>query len=293
VLGRRAGRVARRGVVKAAPLPYKRHRFPVEIISHCVWLQHRFPLSLRDVDEMMTERGVVVSYQTIHQWCRKFGHTYANGPRAPRRCPGDTWHLDEVFIKTAGKTHYLWPAGDQHGDVPDILLTSRRDATAATRFFRNLVKGGEYAPRVLITDNLASYGPARRRLMPRGAASTLEVSEQPGRELSSAHPPPRAGDARVPLSRRGAAVPVRVHRDLPILSASSARAVRPELPPRGRHPLRHPQRDRRSAHRRLTTPATRLHRAMNRPRMITQRTNLTVPSGGLPGLLRPYNRDQP
>jgi putative transposase len=76
-----------------------------------------------------------------------------------------------VFIKIAGKTHYLWPAGDQHGDVPDILLTARRDAAAATRFFRNLVKGGEYAPRVLITDNLASYGPARRRLMPRGARS--------------------------------------------------------------------------------------------------------------------------
>ena len=114
---------------------------------------------------MMAERGVVVSYETTHQGCRKFGHTYANGLRR-RPCPGDKWHLDEVFIKIAGKTHYLWRAVDQHGDVLDTLLTSRREATAATRFFRTLLKGWEYVPRVLITDKLASYGPARRRLMP-------------------------------------------------------------------------------------------------------------------------------
>jgi putative transposase len=145
---------------------YKGHRFPVEIISHCVWLYHRFPLSLRDVEEMMAERGVSVSYDSIHQWCRKFGQIYANGLRRRRPRPGDAWHLDEVFIKIKGKTHYLWRAVDQDGVVLDILVTSRRDATAATRFFRKLLKGLEYVPRVLVTDQLASYPVAHRRLMP-------------------------------------------------------------------------------------------------------------------------------
>jgi putative transposase len=102
--------VDQHGLVDATPSSlYKGHRFPVEIISHCVWLYHRFPLSLRDVQEMMmTDRGVSVSYDTIHQWSRKFGQTYANGLRRRRPRPGDKWHLDEVFIKIAGQTHYLW-----------------------------------------------------------------------------------------------------------------------------------------------------------------------------------------
>jgi putative transposase len=138
----------------------------VEIISHCVWLYYRFPLSLRDVQEMMAERGVIVSYESIHQWCRKFGQSFANGLRRRRPRPGDKWHLDEVFIKINGKAHYLWRAVDQHGTVLDILVTSRRDAKAATRFFRKLLKGLKYLPRVLVTDKLASYGVARRRVMP-------------------------------------------------------------------------------------------------------------------------------
>jgi putative transposase len=152
--------------VDAAPSLYKGHRFPVEIISHCVWLYHRFPLSLRDVEQMMAHRGVSVSYDTIHQWCRKFGQIYANGLRRRRARPGDKWHLDEVFIKINGKTHYLWRAVDQQGTVLDILVTSRRDAKAATRFFRKLLTGLEYVPRVLVTDKLASYGVAHRRLIP-------------------------------------------------------------------------------------------------------------------------------
>jgi putative transposase len=145
---------------------YKGHRFPVQIISHCVWLYHRFPLSLRDVEQMMAQRGVSVSYDTIHQWCRKFGQTYATGLRRRQACPGDKWHLDEVFIKIRGKTHYLWRAVDQRGIVLDILVTSRPDAKAATRFFRKLLTGLQYVPRVLVTDELASYGVAHRRLIP-------------------------------------------------------------------------------------------------------------------------------
>jgi putative transposase len=159
--------VDQHGFVDAMPSSlYKGHRFPVEIISHCVWLYHRFPLSLRDVEEMMAERGVSVSYDTIHQWCRKFGQIYANGLRRRRPRPGDKWHLDEVFIKINGVQRYLWRAVDQDGVVLDILVTSRRDAKAATRFFRKLLKGLEYVPRVLVTDKLASYPVAHRRLMP-------------------------------------------------------------------------------------------------------------------------------
>jgi putative transposase len=172
---------------------YKGHRYPVEIISHCVWLYHRFPLSLREVEEMMLARGVLVTYETIHQWCRKFGQAFANGLRRRRPRPGDKWHLDEMFIKIKGKTHYLWRAVDQDGTVLDILVTSRRDAKAATRFFRKLLKGLEYVPRVLVTDKLASYGVAHRRLI-RGVEhrrskylnNRAENSHQPTRQRERA-----------------------------------------------------------------------------------------------------------
>jgi putative transposase len=144
---------------------YKGFRFPVEVISHCVWLYYRFPLSFREVEEMMLARGVTVSHETIRQWTGKFGQAYANALRRRRARPGDKWHLDEVFITINGKTHYLWRAVDQEGNVLDILVTSRRDAKAATRFFRKLLTGLEYVPRVLVTDKLASYGVARRRLI--------------------------------------------------------------------------------------------------------------------------------
>jgi putative transposase len=145
---------------------YRGFRFPVEIISHCVWLYYRFPLSFRDVEEMMLQRGIVVSHETVRQWCAKFGQTYANALRRRRARPGDTWHLDEVFLTINGKRQYLWRAVDQDGNVLDILVTSRRDAKAATRFFRKLLTGLEYVPRVLVTDKLTSYGVARRRLIP-------------------------------------------------------------------------------------------------------------------------------
>jgi putative transposase len=144
---------------------YKGFRFPVEIISHCVWLYYRFPLSFREVEEMMLRRGVVVSRETVRQWCAKSGQTYANGLRRRQARLGDKWHLDEVFIMINGQRQYLWRAVDQNGNVLDILVTSRRDTRAATRFFRKLLKGLEYVPRVLITDKLASYGAARRQVL--------------------------------------------------------------------------------------------------------------------------------
>ena len=120
---------------------YKGHRFPPEIISHGVGLYFRFALSYRDVEELLAERGVAVTYETVRQWCLKFGQTYANELRRRRPRPGDTWHLDEAFLRINGQTHYLWRAVETHGAVLDILVQSRRDKTAAKQFFRKLLKG--------------------------------------------------------------------------------------------------------------------------------------------------------
>ena len=140
---------------------YARHRFPPEIIAHAVWLYFRFALSYCDVEELRAERGVDLTYETIRRWCRKLGQTYANALRRRRPRPGDKWHLDEVCMRINGVTHYLWRAVDQDGQVLDILVQSRRNKQAAKKFFRRLLTGLRYVPRVLITDKLASYGAAR------------------------------------------------------------------------------------------------------------------------------------
>jgi len=145
---------------------YKGYRYPIEVIGHAVWLYHRFALSLRDVEELMHARGVVVTHETIRSWCAKFGPDYAAQLRRRRPRPGDKWHFDEVFVKINGTTHYLWRAVDQHGNVLDILVQSRRNAVAAKRFFRKLLKGLRYVPRVIVTDKLASYQVAARELLP-------------------------------------------------------------------------------------------------------------------------------
>lgn len=149
-----------------SPPSYKRYRFPVEIISHAVWLYFRFSLSYRDVEELMAARGILLSYETIRQWRQKFGQQYANQLRCQRAQTGDKWHLDEVFLKRNGKLHYLWRAVDQHRNVLDILVQSRRNKGAAKKFFRKLLKGCQYVPRVLITDTLGSYAAAKQELLP-------------------------------------------------------------------------------------------------------------------------------
>jgi putative transposase len=146
--------------------PYKGHRFPQEIIRHAVWLYFRFSLSFRDVEELLAERGVSVTYETVRQWCLKFGQQYANQLRRRRAKPGDKWHLDEVFLKINGKISYLWRAVDQDGIVLDILVQSRRNKAAAKKFFRKVLKGCEYVPRVLITDKLGSYEAAKNEVLP-------------------------------------------------------------------------------------------------------------------------------
>ena len=168
---------------------YKNHRFPIEIISHAVWLYFRFCLSFRDVEEFLFERGIVVTYEAIRKWCRKFGQPYANQLRRRRPRPGDKWHLDEMVLTIKGERHYLWRAVDQDGNVLDILVQRRRDKRAAKKFSRKLLKGLMYAPRVIVTDKLKSYGAAKREILPgvehrqhRYLNNRAENSHQPTRQ---------------------------------------------------------------------------------------------------------------
>jgi putative transposase len=148
------------------PDPHSRHRFPAEIISHAVRLYHVFSLSLRDVELILSERGIVVSYETVRRWCKKFAATLADRLRRRRPRPGDKWYMDEVFIRIQGEQHYLWRAVDQEGVVLDILVQARRDGHAAKRFFKRLLTGLQYEPRVIATDKLRSYGVAQRQMLP-------------------------------------------------------------------------------------------------------------------------------
>ena len=167
---------------------YAGHRFPAEIISHAVWLYFRFPLSLRMVEEMLAARGIIVSHESVRQWALKFGQAFANRIRRRLPCAGDKWHLDEVAIKIAGKKHWVWRAVDQDGIVLDILVQSWRDKRAAKRLLRKLLKKQCRAPRVMITDKLASYGAAKKEIAPgvehrqhKGLNNQAENSHQPTR----------------------------------------------------------------------------------------------------------------
>jgi putative transposase len=142
------------------------HRFPPEIIAYAVWAYHRFPMSLRDVEDLLAAHGVVVSYETIRAWVAKFGLQYAKAIRRDRPKVTDKWHLDEVVLPINGKKYWLWRAVDSKGDVLDILVQSRRNKRAAIRFFRKLFKAFG-VPRVIVTDKLRSYGAALKELAPR------------------------------------------------------------------------------------------------------------------------------
>ncbi|MER7490331.1 IS6 family transposase [Streptomyces sp. NPDC126497] len=172
---------------------YKGHRYPVEVISHCVWLHFRFPLSFREVEELMLERGVVVSHETVRRWCAKFEQSYAGALRRRQPRPGDKWHLDEVFVRINGERKYLWRAVDADGTVLDILVQNRRNTAAARRFFRRLMKKKRRVSRVIVTDKLRSYGAAHREVMPsvehrshKGLNNRAENSHQPTRQRERA-----------------------------------------------------------------------------------------------------------
>ncbi len=167
---------------------YKRHRFPTEIIQYAVWLYHRFNLSHRDIEDLLAERGVEVSYESIHLWCNKFGPKYVKRLKRWHQGFGDTFYIDEVFVKIQGKQQYLWRAVDQDGEVVDVFLQARRDGKAAKRFFKRLLKNHTGELRKIVTDKLRSYGVAHRELIPdtihdttQYANNRAEVSHQPTR----------------------------------------------------------------------------------------------------------------
>ncbi|MBT4522682.1 MAG: IS6 family transposase [Halieaceae bacterium] len=153
---------------------YKRHRFPPDIISYAVWLYHRFNLSHRDIEDILAERGITVSREAIRLWCNKFGAIYTRRLKRKHRGYGDTFYIDEVFVKINGKQHYLWRAVDQDGEVVDVYLQDKRDGAAAKRFFKRLLRSHGEEPRKIVTDKLRSYGVAHRELIPETIHSTQQ-----------------------------------------------------------------------------------------------------------------------
>jgi putative transposase len=167
---------------------YKRHRFPPEIIQHAVWLYYRFNLSHRDIEDLLAARGIVVTYESVRLWCNKFGPRYARRLKRHHQGFGDTFFIDEVFVKINGIQHYLWRAVDQDGEIVDVFLQHRRDGHAAKRFFKRLLKTHRMEPRKIVTDKLRSYGVAHRELIPdtihdtsQYANNRAELSHQPTR----------------------------------------------------------------------------------------------------------------
>jgi transposase-like protein len=146
------------------PISYARHQFSPAIIQHAVWLYLRFTLSYRDVEELLAERGLDVSYETIRRWVEKFGSAYARNLRRLRPRAADTWHLDEMVVSIQGRRMYLWRAVDSEGEVLDMLVQPRRDKAAALRLMRKLLKKQGFAPKMLVTDKLRSYAAARQEL---------------------------------------------------------------------------------------------------------------------------------
>jgi putative transposase len=204
----------------------RRHRFPGEIISHAVWLYFRFPLSYRDVEELLAERGVGVSYETIRRWCRKVGPGFADSLRRRRPRPGDERHLDEHVLKLNGQRRYLWRAVDQQGILLDILVQPRRNQPAAEASPRRLVHGQGDEPRVVSTDKTGRL-PTRRAAHPAtdGAPAT-QGAQRPGGALAPAHPPPRTRARALRVAGARAAVPQ------PLRPALRPRPPPPAPPPR-------------------------------------------------------------
>src|SRR5882672_7919509 len=147
-----------------AEISYRRHRFPTVVIQHAVWLYLRFRLSYRDVEELLAERGLDISYESVRSWVLKFEPMIARRLRQVRPRPSDRWHLDEMVVRIAGKRMYLWRAVDHEGEVLDILLQRRRDKRAAVRLMRKLLRKQRFVPKLLTTDELGSYGSAFRHL---------------------------------------------------------------------------------------------------------------------------------
>ena len=175
-------------------ISYAHHRFPPEIIQHVVWLYFRFPLSFRDVEDLLAERGVDVSYETVRRWALKFGQAYARYLRQARPRPTGRWHLDEVFVSINGKRMYLWRAVDSEGEVLDILVQSRRNKKAALKLMRKLLKKQGFVPDAFVTDKLPSYGAALKDL---GLSKHHDFGGRKNNRAENSHLPVRQRERRM------------------------------------------------------------------------------------------------
>ena len=173
---------------------YRRHRFPAAVIQHAVWLYFRFPLSLRDVEDMLSQRGIDVSYETVRRWSFKFGLAYARKLRRSHPRADTRWHLDEVFVSINGKTMYLWRAVDCEGEVLDVLVQSRRNKKAALKLMRKLLKAQGFAPIMVVTDKLASYRAALETL---GLKRNHITGGRSNNRAENSHPPIRQRERRM------------------------------------------------------------------------------------------------
>src|SRR2546430_16933776 len=176
------------------PNSYARHRFPRDVIRHAVWLYLRFTLSYRDVEDLLAERGLEVSYETVRRWVLKFGSRIGRQLRRSRPRPTDRWHLDEMVVRIAGRQMYLWRAVDHEGEVLDMLVQRRRDSRAALRLMRKLLRKQGFAPKLLVTDKLRSYASAFRRL---GLTCRHEQGLRSNNRAENSHQPVRRRERKM------------------------------------------------------------------------------------------------
>jgi transposase-like protein len=175
-------------------ISYARHRFPPDVIRHAVWLYLRFTLSYRDVEELLAERGLDVSYETIRRWVLKFGLQFARNLRARRPRPSGQWHLDEMVVSIDGNRQRLWRAVDSEGEVLDLLVQSGRDKRAAFRLMRKLLWKQSFGPTILVTDKLRSYRAARRGL---GLSARHEQGLRQNNRAENSHQPVRRRERKM------------------------------------------------------------------------------------------------
>lgn len=190
----------------------KGFRFPLSVIGYAVWAYHRFALSLRDVEDLLAERGVSVSYETIRDWANRLGHQFAAKIRRDRSAPADKWHLDEVVIRIKGRSHWLWRAVDAKGDVLEFLIQSRRNKAAALRFLRKLMKRWGQ-PRVLVTDKTAILRRRQGTDRTRRRTSSAQRVKQQERGVPSAHAAAREDHGPFQIAASGTAVSIRPRSD--------------------------------------------------------------------------------
>ena len=176
------------------PISYARHRFPPDLIRHAVWLYLRFTLSYRDVEDLLTERGLDVSNESIHRWVLKFGSAITTNLRSIRSRPHDQWHLDEMVVSIGGRRMYRWRAVDSEGEVLDVLIQRRRYEAATLKLLRKLLKKQGFAPAVIVTDKLRSYGAALRTI---GFSGRHEQGLRANNRAENSHQPVRRRERKM------------------------------------------------------------------------------------------------